>query len=112
MASMRLEEIPAPGTQHGFSNSAWGSERNLEQIRVKAPPLTEERAVGARDQPSRRKPLQETKPQDRFPNARKPNYEAFRKFGIDEFEIPTGDEFEGMSQVSTGLRPSSSLSPR
>jgi len=99
--SMKLEEIPAPRTKPGSSKSAWGSERTLEQIRVKAPPVTEEKAVGSRSQLPQRKATQETRPQTRSPNATKPNYEAFRKFGVDEFEVPTGDDFEGTTEVDT-----------
>ncbi len=93
-----LEEIPAPCEESGSTNSAWDSGRILEQIQVEAPPVAED--VDAQDQPSGRQPLQESRPQDRYPDARKPNYEAFRKFGVDEFEVPTGDDFEGITEVS------------
>jgi len=36
----------------------------------------------------------------RFPIPSRPNIEAFRRFGIDEFEIPPGDDFAAMAQVS------------
>jgi len=36
-------------------------------------------------------------------DARRPNRDAFRKFDVDEFEIPMGDDFFGMTEVSVGL---------
>jgi len=37
-------------------------------------------------------------------DARRPNRDAFRKFDVDEFEIPMGDDFFGMTEVSVGLQ--------
>jgi len=37
---------------------------------------------------------------EKFPIASEPNIEAFRKFDVDEFDIPPGDNFVAMAQVS------------
>jgi len=37
-------------------------------------------------------------------DARRPNRDAFRKFDVDEFEIPMGDDFFGMTEVSIDLQ--------
>jgi len=37
-------------------------------------------------------------------DARRPNRDAFRRFDVDEFEIPMGDDFFGMTEVSISLQ--------
>jgi hypothetical protein len=59
-------------------------------------PTPDMESSGIQGQPIAR----ETPVVERFPIASEPNIQAFRRFGIDEFDIPPGDDFAAMAQVS------------